>query len=313
MVTHAQGARQGQDARVGTPGSGPAMGYVAAQPRFVRRGSECVRQSSLSVEEVVVETIIVERADRVVTVTLNRPQKRNALTTTMVEELLRIFADVEARAEDRVLVLSGAGGAFCSGADLSGPASPVAGGTGPALVSVRRVGEMAVALHRLTKPTIAQVDGVAVGAGLGLALGCDLVAASERTRMSMIFSKRALSPDAATSWLLPRLVGAARAKQLAFFATMLDAPKALELGLVNTVVPVHELGDVVGTWARTLASGPALALSTTKELLSAAWTTSLADAVEHEARCQAQNLGSPDVKAAMAAFRQEPSTPAERS
>lgn len=250
------------------------------------------------------ETIVVERAGGVVTVTLNRPEKKNALTSAMIEELPCILEDVESRDGDRVLVLTGAGGAFCSGADLSGPALAGSGGPAPALVSVRRVGAAAVALHRLTKPTIAKVDGVAVGAGLGLALGCDLVVASERARLSMIFSKRALSPDAATSWLLPRLVGMARAKQLAFFATMIDATRALELGLVNAVVPVDELEDVVGTWARTLAESSALALATTKELLSAAWTTSLADAVEHEARCQARNLSGPDVKAAMAVFLQ---------
>lgn len=254
------------------------------------------------------ETIVVERAGGVVTLTLNRPQKRNALTSAMVEELRRLFADVDARAEDRVLVLTGAGGAFCSGADLSELAGSEDGGSGQSLGAVRRVGKMAVALHRLTKPSIARVDGVAVGAGLGLALGCDLVVASERATMSMIFSKRALSPDAATSWLLPRLVGMAQAKRLAFFATMVDAPRALRLGLVNAVVPADDLDDVVGAWARTLAEGPALAYATTKELLSAAWTTSLADAVEHEARCQAQNLEGDDVQASMAAFSQQRST-----
>lgn len=278
------------------------MGYVPAQPWCVawRRGSP----QGASAKEVVVETVVVERADGVVTVTLNRPEKRNALTTAMVEQLARIFADVEAHAEDRVLVVNGAGGAFCSGADLSEPTSPLAGGRGSSLVSVRAVGEMAVALHRLTKPSIARVDGVAVGAGLGLALGCDLVVASERAKMSMIFSKRALSPDAATSWLLPRLVGMARAKQLAFFATTVDAQRALDLGLVNVVVPVDELDGVVRRWSLALASGPALALSATKELLSGAWTMSLADAVEHEARCQVQNLEGADVKAAIAAFRE---------
>lgn len=248
------------------------------------------------------KTVVIERAGGVVTVTLNRPEKKNALTNAMIEELARVMDDVQSREEDRVLVLTGAGGAFCSGADLSGPVSAAGRGPDPALVSVRHVGAVAVALHHLTKPTIARVDGVAVGAGLGLAIGCDLVVASERAMLSTIFSKRALSPDAATSWLLPRLVGMARAKQLAFFATMLDAAQAHEMGLVHAVVPVDELDGVVATWARTLAAGPSLAYATTKQLLSSAWTTSLADAVEDEARAQVRNLTGPDVREAMAEF-----------
>lgn len=248
------------------------------------------------------ETLLVTRRDGVVTVILNRPHRKNALTATMLEDLRAVLDDVERRSEDRVLVLTGAGGEFCSGADLSDPDSPAQGDAGTALTRVRRVGDIALVLHRLRMPTIAKVDGVAVGAGLGLALGCDLVVASERARLSMIFVRRGLSPDNGTSWLLPRLVGMARAKELALLGDIIDAPTAKELGLVGRVVPVGALDATVDELAARLADGPALALSLTKKLLDTAWTSSLDDALEHEAQAQAVNLSGPDTAEAIRAF-----------
>jgi enoyl-CoA hydratase/carnithine racemase len=252
-----------------------------------------------------VETLAVTREDGVVTVTLNRPARKNALTRSMVGELTAVLEEVNRRLNDRVLVMCGAGGDFCSGADLTdseGPGSPEGAS---AVDLVRRVGDMAVALHRLTKPSIAKVDGVAVGAGLGLALGCDLVVASERARFSMIFIRRALSPDAGTSWLLPRLVGMAKAKELALFGDVLDAREAVRLGLLNVVVPVEDLDGFVEGWARRLAAGAPLAQSMTKSLLAESWSVSLLDAVEHEAHCQAVNLAGPDIEEALAAFAEK--------
>jgi enoyl-CoA hydratase/carnithine racemase len=252
-----------------------------------------------------VDTLVVDREGGVVTVTLNRPHRKNALTGTMVGALTSELREVARRPGDRVLVLAGAGGEFCSGADLSDADGPAQSGSPTALTRVRRVSDLAAALHGLGKPAIAKVDGVAVGAGLGLALGCDLVVASERARFSMIFVRRALSPDAGTSWLLPRLVGMARAKELALLGDMLDATAAYGLGLVTRVVPVHELDTTVAALAERLAAGPALALSLTKQLLDASWSSSLADAVEHEAQCQAVNAAGEDTKEAFAAFSEK--------
>lgn len=248
------------------------------------------------------ESVVVERASGVVTVTMNRPERKNALTSAMIQELRSTFDGVARNDEDRVLVLTGAGGEFCAGADLSDADGPAVGDPLRALEGVRRVGEMALSLHRLGKPTIAKVDGVAVGAGLGLAIACDLVVASDRARLSMIFVRRALSADSGTSWLLPRLVGAAKAKELAYLAEIIDAEDALRVGLVNRVVPHEDLNDAVADWALRLAEGPALALSTTKSLLDAAWSSSIAEALEHEAACQAVNLAGHDVQEAIAAF-----------
>jgi enoyl-CoA hydratase/carnithine racemase len=247
-------------------------------------------------------TLLVARRDGVVTLTFNRPHRKNALTARMIDDVGAVLADVERQTQDRVLVLTGAGGDFCSGADLSDPDSPASADAGSALTRVRRVGDIALALHRLRVPTIAKVDGVAVGAGLGLALGCDLVVASERARLSTIFVRRALSPDNGTSWLLPRLVGLARAKELAFLGDMIDAATAKEIGLVGRVVPVDALDGAVDELATRLADGPSLALSLTKKLLDDAWTTSLEDALEHEAQAQALNLAGPDTAEAMRAF-----------
>ena len=252
------------------------------------------------------ETLIVERKDGVVTVTMNRPERKNAANHTMLRELREVFEEVERTLDDRVMVLTGAGGAFCSGADLSSSDGPASSAPAvPGLVRMRRLGDVALALHRLTKPTVAKVDGAAVGAGFGLALGCDLVVASDRARFSTIFSKRGLTLDNGTSWLLPRLVGLAKAKEIAFFAEMLSAEEALAAGLVHRVVPGAELDAFVEGWARTLAEGPPLALSMTKMLLNGAVSNSLAEAVELEAHAQTVNYGTEDFTEAIGAFREK--------
>lgn len=232
----------------------------------------------------------VERANGVVTVTMNRPEVKNAINVVMWSELLETFRAVACSADDRALVLTGAGGEFSSGGDVS-DRSQEGTATTP-LAAMRLVGEVAVALHRLPVPSIAKVTGVAVGAGMNLALGCDLVVATPTARFSEIFHRRGFSIDCGGSWLLPRLIGMQRAKELAFFAEMVSAEEAAGLGLVNRVVPASEIDEVVGNWAARLASGPSIALGLTKKLLNEAFTGSLEAAVESEARAQIINAGS---------------------
>ncbi len=250
------------------------------------------------------DTLLVERSGGVVQVTMNRPHRKNAMDTTMIAELTETFVAVECNPSDRALVLTGAGGDFCSGADLGG-SSPAVDTSQPALSRMRRLGEVATSLHAITKPTIAKVDGVAVGAGLGLAIGCDLVVASERARLSFIFPRRGLSLDNGSSWLLPRLVGLARAKELAFFGDMVGAEEAARLGLVNRVVSLEDLDRTVEEWARRLAEGPTQALSLTKRLLDHASGASFEQAVEDEARAQCVNFASQDTAEALAAFTEK--------
>jgi enoyl-CoA hydratase/carnithine racemase len=243
------------------------------------------------------ETLLVDRAEGVVTVTMNRPEKKNAANAAMWQELDACFREVAQRAEDRVVVLTGAGGAFCSGADLTS----IGSGDHP-LSLMRRVADVALALHRLPKPTIAKVDGVAAGAGCNMALGCDLIVASDEARFCEIFARRGLSIDFGGSWLLPRLVGLHRAKELALLADMLSADEAFRLGLVNRVVPSAELDDFVGDWARRLAAGPPIALAMTKALLNQSFEVSLAQALDAEGRSQVVNFSTADTAEALAAF-----------
>lgn len=252
-----------------------------------------------------VPSLLTSRSNGVLTVTLNRPERKNAADTELWLTLLETFREAAAHERDRVVVITGAGGDFCAGADL---ADPRAGETHE-LTRMRMIHDVALALHRLPQPTIAKVDGVAVGAGCNLALGCDLVVASDRARFSEIFAKRGLSLDFGGSWLLGRRIGLHRAKELAFFGEIIGADEAERIGLVNRVVPAGELDEVVSSWAQRLASGPPLALFLTKRLLDSSIEGSFTDALDREAAAQSVNLASEDGREAIAAFleRREPS------
>lgn len=243
------------------------------------------------------ESVLVDRTDGIVTLTLNRPEKKNAANAVMWQELLECFREVAGRADDRVLVVTGAGDAFCSGADLSS-----VGPLDQPMALMRRVGDVAMALHRVPQPTIAKVNGVAAGAGCNLALGCDLVVASDEARFSEIFSRRGLSIDFGGSWLLPRLVGLHRAKELTLLAPMVSATEAFDLGLVNRVVAAADLDAFVADWAHQLAAGPPIALAMSKSLLDQSFEVTLAQALDDEGRCQAVNFATADTAEALTAF-----------
>jgi len=251
------------------------------------------------------ETILVERDGGVVTVTLNRPERKNAANGRMWQELLEVIRAVGHDPADRVLVVTGAGGAFCSGADIADPSGVSGKPADPHLIRMQFMGEVMLALHDVPKPTIAKIRGIAAGAGMSLALGCDLTVASDGARFSEIFSRRGLSVDGGSSWLLPRLIGLHRAKELAYFAEILSASEAAALGLVNRVVPDGELDAFVDDWARRLAAGPPLALRMTKRLLNSGMTVTMAQALEDEARCQTVNFSTEDTAEAMRAFAEK--------
>ncbi len=254
------------------------------------------------------ETLQVERADGIMTVTLDRPDKKNAINGRMWRELIEVFDATADDRDARVLVITGAGDGFCSGADLTDQqnAEDLQGsGVGGGLRSMRVVGRAALRLHELPIPTIAAVNGVAAGAGLNLALGCDLVVASDRARFSEIFSKRGLSVDFGGSWLLPRLIGMHRAKELVFLADIIDAAEADRIGLVNRVVAHDELAATVREIAERLAALPPVQLSVSKRLLNQSLFVSMADALEFEDVAQVLNFQSADTAEAVAAFVQK--------
>lgn len=245
------------------------------------------------------KTLLVDRSpEGIVTVALHRPEKKNAIDATMWDELLAVFREVAESPSDRVLVLTGSAGAFCAGADLS----PDPGAKRHQLDLMHHYGWVGLALHEIPKPTIAKVNGVAVGAGLNLALGCDLIVAGESARFSEIFVKRGLAIDLGGSWLLPRLVGLHKAKELALLGDMLDAKEAERIGIVNRVVPDAELDAFVGDWARRLAAGPPLALQMTKRMLTMGLAMSLSEALHQEAMAQSVTGASQDTAEAMRAF-----------
>src|SRR5262245_5934678 len=186
----------------------------------------------------------------------------------------------------RAITLTGANGDFCAGADLAG-GDGGGGRRGGTMVDAMRVlADVVLSIHRCPVPVVAKVDGICVGAGLGLALAADLLWCSDRSRFSAIFAKRGLSLDFGTSWLLSQRIGVHRAKELAFTAKMVSGAEAYEVGFVNAVVPAAELDAVVGELVETIASGPPVALASTKRELDNASAVSLAQALELEGLAQ---------------------------
>ena len=247
------------------------------------------------------ETILTERSEAgVVRITLNRPAKKNAINAAMWSELADVFTSLRRDSQARVVVLTGAGDAFCSGQDLS--SQPDGEPRPHTLVKMRQVADVAMMLQGLPQPTIAKVSGIAAGAGCNLALGCDLIVASEGARFSEIFARRGLSVDFGGSWLLPRLIGLHKAKQLAFFADVIDAAEAERIGLVNQVVPAAELDGFVDDWAKRLCETAPIAIAQTKALLNRSIGPSLSDLLEAEGAGQAVSVATGDAAEALRAF-----------
>lgn len=234
------------------------------------------------------------------TVTMSNPGRKNAVPPTAWTDLAEAFYAFD-DSEARVLVLRGAGGDFCAGADMNKPttANPSAA---DAAARMRTINRAVMALHRTTKPTIAAVDGVAVGAGMNMALGCDIIVATDRARFSEIFVKRGLTMDFGGTWLLPRLVGLARARELALTGRLVDASEALDIGLVSRVVPVGELDGAVADLASELACGAPLAQTFIKRALDRSSSMTFEQALAFEEQAQAVLLSSEDLAEGAAAF-----------
>ena len=237
--------------------------------------------------------------DGVRTLTLNRPRRKNAINRELWIALAEALTAAGKDRDVRAVVITGAGGAFCSGADISTPddSHPVH--------KLQRLTDVALALHELPVPTIAKVTGVAVGAGWNLALGCDLVVATPESTFSQIFSKRGLSVDLGGSWLLPKIVGLQQAKRLVLLAETIDAAEAHALGLVTWVVSAAEIDEFVTDIADRLAAGPPIALAQSKALLNEGADRTMRDALANEARAQVGNFATVDSAEAYAAFAEK--------
>jgi 2-(1,2-epoxy-1,2-dihydrophenyl)acetyl-CoA isomerase len=249
---------------------------------------------------------IIEAFDEgVVTLTLNNPAQRNALSPSIVEGLLEALPRLDNDPEVRVVVLTGAGGAFCAGGDVREMASrtaPTAESEDGDVKRLRAKMEIARLLHEIRKPTIAMVQGAAAGAGLALALACDMRIASESARFVTAFAKVGLSGDFGGAFFLTQLVGTSKARDLYYRGGSLTSTEALSLGLVGRVVPDDDLAETTRALAREIACGPIAAIGFMKANMNLAESASLAEVLDAEAVRMVRASRTADHKEAARAF-----------
>lgn len=252
------------------------------------------------------ETIKLEMDGPVARLTLNRPERANAMTMAMGEELGAAIETIRAAPEARVLLLTGAGRHFCAGADMAEferlQSSPPAEVETAVRVFLDAIGEM----HRLPIPVIARINGDAYGGGIGLALACDLRVMATSARMGFTFLRVGLSgADAGVTYFLPRIVGPARAAEILFLGKVVDGETAIQMGLVHRAVPLEELDNVTEKLVAQLAAGPPLATRTTKDGLVNSLTRSMTEAFNFEARAQTACMMSADHREGVQAFQEK--------
>jgi 2-(1,2-epoxy-1,2-dihydrophenyl)acetyl-CoA isomerase len=240
---------------------------------------------------------------RVAYLTLNRPEALNALAPAQRDRLIGLLGEASADPAVRAVVLTGTGRGFCAGADLRG--GPAAGErvAGDVARTIRLGAQRLIAaVLDCEKPVIAAVNGTAAGLGAHLALACDLVLAAESARFIEVFVRRGLVPDGGGAYLLPRLIGPQRAKELMFFGDAVSAADAERLGLVNRVVVDGELAKTAREWAERLATAPTRALALTKQLVNASLDSDRATAFAAEAAAQEINMTTEDAREGVASF-----------
>ena len=245
------------------------------------------------------ETIILERKDYIATITLNRPDRLNALNKQMADELNDVALSIDGDDDVRVVVITGAGRAFCSGADLRGER------TGRNEIGHGLADMIFAALNSVEKPIIASINGVAVGGGCTMTLSCDIRIASEEAKFQLPFTRLGICTELGSSYLLPRLIGMGKASELLLTCKMIDAKEAREIGLVNQVVPADELEKVTYEMASSIAKFPPLAVRMNKRGLHQAMSDGLSSQIQYEALATAYLSGTEDHREAVAAFREK--------
>ncbi len=253
------------------------------------------------------QTITLEKADSIATITLNRPQKRNAFNPQLLDEFVKAKEDVAADTEIKVIIITGAGSSFCSGNDFSGDTvykvnMPETMRMRQAIASQER--EM-YDLRRIPKPVIAMVNGPVIGAGLGFCLACDMIVAAEEAIFSFGFVRLGLHPELGITHMLPRIAGIAKACELIFLGKTIDAKEAERIGIVNLVVPKDKLLSTTRELATNLTKGPSVAIGLAKISLYESWGKGFRSALENEARANAICVTTEDYKEAVKAFREK--------
>jgi enoyl-CoA hydratase/carnithine racemase len=254
------------------------------------------------------DELLCEIRDRVATVTLNKPHKKNALGDILTPALRQIVLELENRSDVGCVMITGAGDAFCSGGDVSG----MGGGGGPSRSADERVADLTHRqetltgrIYHLAKPTVAALPGAAAGAGLSIALACDLRIASDNAFITTAFRNIGLSGDYGASWFLPRLVGLGRAKTLLYRAERVTAGEALAMGLVDEVFPQESFRGAAFDYAASIANGPTESLGRMKINLQQGLEQSLEDSLALEARHMIQSGGSDEAREAIRAFMEK--------
>ena len=252
------------------------------------------------------EQVTLDRADGVGTLTLNRPDKLNAFAGRMRQEIAEGLDELESDESVRVLVITGAGRAFCAGGDVTYMADLVERRDVEAMAALVDAGRHVVTTIRQSrKPVIASVNGVAAGGGANLTLACDLRIASDRASLGQTFNRIGLHPDWGGTYFLPRLVGPAKALELIWMADIIDARECERLGLFNKVVPHGTLADATREWARALAEKPALSIALSKRAVYESLDRTLPEMLDYELDAQLRCFESGDAGEGIRAFTEK--------
>jgi enoyl-CoA hydratase/carnithine racemase len=253
--------------------------------------------------------VLYDVADHVATITLNRPHRRNAISVRMLELLTERFAEADGDGDVRVVILTGAGKGFCSGLDIkdavagTGIGSGGAGGGGGSFLQTRNL--PTVVLQEMDTPVICVLNGAAAGYGLDLALGCDLRLMAESTKLIPGFAKRGVVPESGGTWYLPRLIGWAKAAEVAYLGRDLTAAESEAMGLVNKVVPDDELMPLAREWAGEIAANAPLAVRAMKRLFRHGQTEDFASHSHHVLLQTLQLFGTKDFQEGLMAFMEQ--------
>ncbi len=248
------------------------------------------------------ETVLLDIADRVATVTLNRPEKLNALDTELMDGLVPAIQKLAEDKEVRCVVITGAGRGFCAGGDIAGMSSGDALVAEDPIAHLRGREEVSRLLHEMPKPTIAMINGPAAGAGLSIALACDIRIAGESARMGTAFVRVGFSGDYGGTWMLQRLVGTAKARELYFTGDLIDAREAERIGMVNRTVPDDQLAGETRALAERIAKGPPIALARMKQNMNLGLHSDYATLLDAEAEGMVMTGATEDNREALKAF-----------
>ena len=255
------------------------------------------------------EELLVEFEENILTITLNRPDRMNAISGPMLSALSDTLQKANIDPDVRVIVFTGSGRGFCAGLDLKDQMASGSNATGRAGYRLFDLhNSPPIVINRMDKPMICALNGAAAGYGMDMALGCDIRIASEHAKMGAVFAKRGVLPESGGCWYLPRLLGWAKAAEVAFLGEVLDAQRSLELGLVNKVVPHDQLMPETMKMARAIAKNAPLSVQSTKRMMRLGMDEPFEAAVDHIYLQLLPLFGSEDFKEGLSSFaeRREP-------